>query len=74
MVSIKKKNWLLSCAESDISRTLDYVNLHLPVVKEYQNAKEKKVNKLSWFFFKVILLTSTRIFPMLVHNLPIWVG
>lgn len=25
----------------------DYVNLHVPVVKEYQNAKEKKVNKLS---------------------------
>lgn len=58
-----KKNWLLSCPESDISRTLDYVNLHVPVVKEYQNAKEKKVNKLSWFFFKVILLTNTRIFP-----------
>lgn len=51
MVSIKKKNWLLSCAESDISKTLDYVNLHVPVVKEYQNAKEKKVNKLIWFFF-----------------------
>lgn len=74
MVSIKKKIWLLSCAESDISKTLDYVNLHVYVVKEYQNAKEKKVNKLSWFFFKVILLTSTRIFPMLVHNQPIWVG
>lgn len=74
MVSIKKKIWLLSCAESDISKTLDYVNLHVHVVKEYQNAKEKKVNKLSWFFFKVILLTSTRIFPLLVHNLPIWVG
>lgn len=51
MVSIKKKNWLLSCAKSDISKTLDYVNLHVHVVKEYQNAKEKKVNKLSWFFF-----------------------
>lgn len=35
MVFIKKKNWLLLCVESDISKILDYVNLYVFVVKEY---------------------------------------
>lgn len=29
-----KKNWLLLCVESDISRILDYVNLYVFVFKE----------------------------------------